>query len=62
MQHSFKYDQNSAVVETQQGKIRGYMEDTLTIFKGIPYAHSVRFHAPEKVKLWEGTLDATSYG
>lgn len=62
MQHSFKYDQNSAVVETQQGKVRGYMEDALTIFKGIPYAHSVRFHAPEKVKPWEGTLDATSYG
>lgn len=62
MQHSFIYNAETAVVETKQGKVRGYVYDGLTIFKGIPYAKAARFHAPKPVGPWEGVLDATSYG
>lgn len=62
MEHVFKYDAETAVVETQQGKVRGYVYDHISIFKGIPYAEAKRFHSPEPVKRWEGVLDATNYG
>ena len=26
------------IIETKSGKIRGYIEDAVEIFKGIPYA------------------------
>ncbi len=62
MQHLFTYDPGTALVETRQGKVRGYVCDHVSIFKGIPYAKARRFHAPEPVEPWEGVLDATSYG
>lgn len=62
MEHSFMYYPEIAVVETTQGKIRGYVYDNISIFKGIPYARAERFHAPEPMKPWEGVLDTTSYG
>lgn len=62
MQHSFTYNEETAVVETTQGKVRGYAYDGLAIFKGIPYAKARRFHAPQPAEPWEGVLDATSYG
>lgn len=49
-------------VETKNGKIKGYIEDGICTFKGIPYAKAKRFHQPEPVAAWEGELDATSYG
>ena len=62
MKHTFRRDQDTALVETAQGKVRGYMQDGLLIFKGIPYAKAKRFHAPEAVSPWEGVFDASSYG
>lgn len=62
MAHFFTCKSDTAVVDTAQGKIRGYEYDGISIFKGIPYAQAKRFHAPEPVKPWEGVLDATSYG
>lgn len=62
MEHSFIYRPETAVVETTQGKIRGYVYDNISIFKGIPYARAERFHAPKPVEPWEGVLDTTSYG
>lgn len=52
----------TAVVDTQQGKLRGYLWDDTYIFKGIPYAQAKRFHAPQEVTPWEGVLDCHSYG
>lgn len=49
MSHNFKCVQDIAIVETKQGKIRGYEYDGIYIFKGIPYAKAKRFHAPEPV-------------
>lgn len=62
MEHDFKCDGNTAVVCTKQGKLRGYVYDGISIFKGIPYARARRFHAPVPVEPWEGVKDAASYG
>ena len=62
MEHTFSYNAESAVAATTKGKVRGYVYDNISIFKGIPYAKAERFHAPEPVEPWEGVLDVTSYG
>ena len=62
MKHTFERNEGTAAVQTTGGLIRGYRHDGLTIFKGIPYAKARRFHAPEPADLWEGVLDASSYG
>lgn len=58
----FSYKRETSIVETTQGKVRGYEYGGIEIFKGIPYAKARRFHRPEPVEPWEGILDATSYG
>lgn len=60
-QHTFIYDENTALAKTTGGRVRGYFWDGLTIFKGIPYGTAKRFHRPQP-KTWEGTLDCTSFG
>ncbi len=62
MAHYFACAPDTAVTDTKQGKIRGYIYDGITIFKGIPYAKAKRFHAPEPVEPWEGVLEALNYG
>ena len=62
MPYGFQCDANTAVVQTDCGAVKGYVSDGLLIFKGIPYAHARRFHAPEPPAEWKGVLDATSYG
>ena len=62
MEHEFKCDKNTAIVDTKQGKLRGYVYDGITIFKGVQYATAKRFHAPVPVEPWDGVKDATSYG
>jgi len=53
-------------VETSHGKIRGYREDGVNIFKGIPYAGSVsgdrRFRRPAELEPWSGVRDALQLG
>jgi len=55
-----------AVIETKYGKIQGYSENGLEIFKGIPYAEApvgdLRFSPPVAKKSWDSVLDATKYG
>ena len=62
MVHYFACNQDTAVTDTKQGKVRGYVYDGITIFKGIPYAKAKRFHAPEPVEPWEGVLETVNYG
>lgn len=56
----------TAIIETKAGKIQGYTEDGLEIFKGIPYAEppigELRFLSPIAKKAWNDVLDATKYG
>lgn len=62
MCHDFRYDDTAAIVKTDRGEIKGYLYDGVCIFKGVPYAQALRFHAPQPVDPWEGVLDATNYG
>ncbi|MHA1459354.1 MAG: carboxylesterase/lipase family protein [Promethearchaeota archaeon] len=56
----------TVIIETKSGKIQGYKEDGVEIFKGIPYAETpiddLRFSPPVAKKQWEEVLDATKYG
>jgi para-nitrobenzyl esterase len=53
------------IVETTNGKVRGYSRRGVIKFKGIPYAAppigNLRFKAPAQVEPWSGVLDATQY-
>lgn len=51
-----------AVVETESGKLRGYIQDGTYTYKGIPYAYAERFMAPEKVKPWTDVRFMGYYG
>ncbi|MGE0589832.1 MAG: carboxylesterase/lipase family protein [Cyclobacteriaceae bacterium] len=51
-----------AVVQTNSGKVRGYIHNGIFTYKGIPYAKSKRFQAPEKPAAWEGVRSSMTYG
>lgn len=54
------------IVNTKSGKIQGYRENGLDIYKGIPFAEApiddLRFCPPVAKKNWEGILEASEYG
>lgn len=53
-------------VEISHGKIKGYLDKGVTIFKGVPYGGSVsgerRFRRPAELKPWTGVRDALVLG
>jgi para-nitrobenzyl esterase len=53
------------VIATQNGKIEGYQEQNLLIFKGIPFAAppigSLRWKAPQPASNWTGTRKCTEF-
>ena len=55
-----------AIVEVNYGKVKGYTEGNLHIFKGIPFAEppigDLRFSPPQAKKPWDGVLEATEFG
>ena len=55
-----------STVETSVGKVRGYVEQGVHIFKGVPYgastAGSARFLPPSTTRPWTGVHDAITYG
>ena len=46
------------IVEAKCGRIKGYQEKGVYIYRGIPYAKTERFELP-KPYVWEGEFDAT---
>jgi para-nitrobenzyl esterase len=54
------------IAQTSAGKVRGSMNGTVSVFKGIPYAASTaganRFAPPRKREPWSGVRDATRLG
>jgi para-nitrobenzyl esterase len=53
-------------VKIADGIVQGIVEDSLTIFKGIPFAappvDDLRWKAPQPVKPWEGVKQTTEFG
>lgn len=61
-QSEIKTGENVAVANTESGKVRGYIEDNIFTYKGIPYAQAERFMPPVKAEPWEGIRSSTTYG
>jgi len=51
-----------AVVSTSNGKVRGYIDDGIFAFKGIPYAKAERFMPPQAPDKWDGVRQCTIFG
>ena len=50
------------VVQTQNGKVSGYIEEGIFTYKGIPYAKAERFMPPVPADSWEGVRSSRAYG
>ncbi|HLG40845.1 MAG TPA: carboxylesterase/lipase family protein [Chitinophagaceae bacterium] len=51
-----------AIVETESGKVRGYIRKGIFTYKGIPYAKADRFIAPVKPAAWKDVRSSLTYG
>jgi para-nitrobenzyl esterase len=54
------------VVNTNAGKVAGFKEGNINVFKGIPFAAppvgDLRWKAPQKVQAWSGVKDCLQFG
>ena len=62
MAKKFVCTKDYPVVETKQGKLRGFLHDKIFKFYGIKYADAKRWQMPEPPAKWEGIKDALGYG
>lgn len=62
----FTAEARSPVVKTTNGKVRGYVQDGVSIFKGLRYGADTggarRFMPPVKPEPWTDVKDALAYG
>src|SRR6266516_2425408 len=53
------------IVETQYGKVQGYKQGAISVWKGIPFAQpptgELRFRAPTPPEPWMGVRDTTAF-
>jgi para-nitrobenzyl esterase len=53
------------VLQVEGGKIKGYQQDNILIFKGIPFATppvgNLRWKAPQAVQAWSGIKDCSAF-
>lgn len=56
---------NPAQVKVSDGMVQGIVEDSLTVFKGIPFAKppvgDLRWKAPQPMTTWEGVKETTEF-
>lgn len=62
MAHKLICTAGENVVETKQGKLRGFFYDDVYNFWGVRYARAKRFQMPVEPECWEGVRNATAYG
>ena len=56
---------NSPIGLTKYGKVKGYVDNNINVFKGIPYGDNTakrRFQPPVPPIPWDGIKDATEFG
>ena len=53
---------SASIAQTESGKVSGYNDDGVHIFKGIPYAKAERFMPPAKPDAWDGVRSSRTYG
>lgn len=57
---------SDALIRVPAGALRGYRDNGLRIFKGVPYASppvgQYRWRAPQPVAAWSGVRDASGFG
>ena len=59
---AIKAGENIAIAQTEYGKVRGYIDDEIFAFKGIPYAKAKRFMPPKAPDSWDEVRQTTKYG
>jgi len=56
---------SNLTVETRYGKVKGYQQSLISVWKGIPFAQpptgELRFRAPQPSESWTGVRDATMF-
>lgn len=52
----------TAIAETKSGKVGGYLQNGIYIYKGVPYAKAERFMPPQPVDKWEGVRSSRMFG
>ncbi len=57
-----KASSSDAIAQTKYGKVGGFVEKGVQIFKGIPYAKAERFMPPVAPQSWEGIRSSRAYG
>lgn len=62
----FTAEKRSPIVKTTNGKVRGYVDGEVSVFKGLRYGADTggarRFQAPVKPEPWTDVKDALAYG
>ena len=51
-----------AVVQTESGKVKGYIHNGTYTYKGIPYGQAKRFMPATKPAAWDGVRSSMAYG
>ncbi len=55
-------DAASSTIRISSGRIAGYIDGGVYIYKGIPYAKAERFAPPQSPDPWEGVRSCRAYG
>jgi para-nitrobenzyl esterase len=57
---------SNLIVETRYGKVQGSKQDSISVWKGIPFAQPPtgqrRFRSPRPLEPWTGVREATAFG